>query len=122
MRLKILAHSLLQTLRRYLITVCVLVRYGSGVLSRAELERLCIHTAQRISMLHDFDAPDFYDKDLFRGFIANLRKAGYLAPDQDNMLVFDQRLEQISNDARFIMGEAIRQEIDRHTPVIDESG
>ena len=120
MQLKILAHSLLQTLRRYLITVCVLVRYGSGVLSRAELERLCIHTAQRISMLHEFDAPDFYDKELFRGFIANLRKSGYLAPDQDNMLVFDQRLERISNDARFIMGEAIRQEIDRQTPVIDE--
>jgi glycerol-3-phosphate O-acyltransferase len=120
MQLKILAHSLLQTLRRYLITVSVLVRNGSGVLSRAELERLCIQTAQRISMLHEFDAPDFYDKELFRGFIAQLRKTGYLAPDQDNLLVFDQRLEKISNDAKFILGEAIRQEIDRQTPVADE--
>lgn len=120
MQLKILAHSLLQTLRRYLITVSVLVRNGSGVLSRAELERLCIQTAQRISMLHEFDAPDFYDKELFRGFIAQLRKTGYLAPDQDNMLVFDQRLEKISNDAKFILGEAIRQEIDRQTPVANE--
>ena len=119
MQLKVLAHSLLQTLRRYLITVSVLVRNGSGVLSRAELERLCIQTAQRISMLYEFDAPDFYDKELFRGFIAQLRKTGYLAPDQDNLLVFDQRLEKISNDAKFILGEAIRQEIDRQTPVAD---
>ena len=116
MQLNILAHSLLQTLHRYLITVVVLVRNGSGVVSRAELERLCIHTAQRISMLHEFNAPEFYDKALFRGFIAQLRKTGYLSPNQDNKLVFDQRLEQISHDAKFILGEEILQEIDRQTP------
>ena len=117
MQLNILAHSLLQTLHRYLITVSVLARNGSGVLSRAELERLCIDTAQRISMLHEFNAPEFYDKALFRGFIAQLRKNGYLAPNQEEKLVFDQRLKQISQDAKFILGEAIRLEIDRQTPV-----
>ena len=86
-----------------------------GTLSRAELERLCIHTAQRISMLHEFNAPEFYDKSLFKGFIAELRSTGYLSSNQQNKLVFDQRLEQISNDARYILGEAIRQEIDRQT-------
>jgi len=121
MQLKILAHSLLQTLRRYLITISVLASNGSGVLSRAELERLCIHTAQRISMLHEFNAPEFYDKALFRGFISQLRKNGYLSPNEDNKLVFDERLEQISNDARFILGEAIRQEIHRQTPLAETS-
>lgn len=116
MQLKILAHSLLQTLHRYLITVSILARNGSGKLSRTELERLCIHTAQRISMLHEFNSPEFYDKSLFKGFIAQLRKSGYLSPNQDDKLVFDQRLEQISSDAKFILGEAIRQEIDRQTP------
>ncbi len=120
MQLKILAHSLLQTLHRYLITVSVLARNGSGVLSRVELERLCIHTAQRISMLHEFNSPEFYDKALFRGFIAQLRKTGYLSPNQDNKLVFDKRLKQISADAKFILGEAIRQEIDRQTPVAEQ--
>ncbi len=117
MQLKIMAHSLLQTIRRYLITISVLARNGSGVLSREDLERLCIHTAQRISMLHEFDAPEFSDKALFRGFIAQLRKTGYLATNEDEKLVFDQRLRRVSNDAKFILGEAIRQEIDRQTPV-----
>ena len=121
MQLKILAHSLLQTLHRYLITISVLARNGSGVLSRAELERLCIHTAQRISMLHEFNAPEFYDKSLFKGFIAQLRKTGYLSPNQDNKLIFDKRLKRISHDAQFILGEAIRQEIDRQTPVAEQS-
>jgi len=121
MQLRILAHSLLQTLHRYLITISILARNGSGVLSRAELERLCTNTAQRISMLHEFDAPEFYDKYLFKGFIAQLRKEGYLSPNQDNKLVFDQRLERISKDARFILGEAIRQEIDRQTPLAENN-
>jgi glycerol-3-phosphate O-acyltransferase len=121
MQLKILAHSLLQTLHRYLITVAVLARNGSGVLSRADLERLCIHTAQRISMLHEFNAPEFYDKALFTGFITQLRQTGYLSPNQENKLAFDKRLAQISEDAKFILGEDIRQEIDRQTPVAEQS-
>jgi len=119
MQLKILAHSLLQTLHRYLITISVLAKHGSGALSRAELERLCIQTAQRISMLQEFDAPEFYDKALFKGFIAQLRKNGYLLTNQDENLVYDKRFEQISKDAKFIMGEGIRQEIERQTPVTE---
>ena len=117
LQLNVLAHSLLQTIHRYLITISVLVKYGPGVLSRGELEKLCIQTAQRISMLHEFNAPEFYDKALFKQFIAELRNTGYLSPNQDNKLVYDERLEQISQDAKFIMGEGIRLEIDRQTPV-----
>jgi len=117
LQLNVLAHSLLQTIHRYLITISVLARYGSGVLSRAELENLCIQTAQRISMLHEFNAPEFYDKALFKQFIAELRSTGYLSPNQDNKLVFDERLKQISKDAKFILGEGIRLEIDRQTPI-----
>ena len=72
-------------------------------------------------MLHEFNAPEFYDKALFRGFIAQLRKNGYLSPNREEKLVFDQRLKQISKDAQFILGEGIRLEIDRQTPVSEES-
>jgi glycerol-3-phosphate O-acyltransferase len=122
MQLKILAHSLLQTVQRYLITISILARNGSGGLSRAELERLCITTAQRISMLHEFNSPEFYDRALFKGFIAQLRKIGFLSTNSDNKLVFDQRLEQISDDAKFILGEAIRHEIDQQAPARKEGG
>jgi len=117
LQLNILAHSLLQTIHRYLITISILARYGSGALTRAELENLCIQTAQRISMLHEFNAPEFYDKALFKEFIAELRKTGYLSPNKDNKLVFDERLEKISREARYILGEEIRLEIERQTPV-----
>lgn len=119
LQLNILAHSLLQTIHRYLITISILTRYGSGQLTRAELESLCIQTAQRISMLHEFNAPEFYDKALFKEFIAELRKTGYLSPNEDNQLVFDERLEKISREARYILGEEIRLEIERQTPVAE---
>ncbi len=118
-QLNVLAHSLLQTLHRYLITILVLARYGSGQLSRGELERLCIQTAQRISMLRDFNAPEFYDKALFSGFIAELRKNGYLSVNKENNLVYDRRLEKVSEDAKYILGEDIRLEINRHTPLAE---
>jgi len=117
LQLNILAHSLLQTIHRYLITISILARYGSGTMTRVELEDLCIQTAQRISMLHEFNAPEFYDKALFKEFIAELRTVGYLAPNEDNKLVFDERLEKISKEARYILGEEIRLEIDRQTPI-----
>lgn len=111
LQLRILAHSLLQTLQRYLITIVILSRNGSAALSRSELEHLCIQTAQRITLLHEFNAPEFYDRALFREFVAQLRKTGILTVNQSDKLVFDKRLEQISNDANFVLGESIRQEI-----------
>ena len=121
LQLNTLSHSLLQTIHRYLITISILAKYGSGVLSRGELENLCIQTAQRISMLHEFNAPEFYDKALFKQFIAELRNTGYLSPNQENKLIFDERFEQISQDAKFILGEEIRLEIDRQTPVAGQA-
>ncbi len=111
LQLRILAHSLLQMLQRYLIVISVLSKHASGELSREELERLCIQTAQRISMLHEFDAPEFYDRALFRGFIKQLQKTGILTVSESNKLVFDHRLKRITVDAAFILGDAIRQEI-----------
>jgi glycerol-3-phosphate O-acyltransferase len=70
-------------------------------------------------MLHEFNAPDFYDKALFKEFIAELRNTGYLSPNQDSKLAYDERLEQISQDAKFILGEGIRLEIERQTPITE---
>ena len=72
-------------------------------------------------MLHEFNAPEFYDKALFKQFIAELRNTGYLSPNQENKLIFDERFEQISQDAKFILGEEIRLEIDRQTPVAGQA-
>ncbi len=106
--LSLLGRGMLQTFQRYFITVAVLVKNGSGTLSRTELEKLCTLTAQRISLLHEFDAPEFYDKTLFRQFIRNLSKNGILKRSEDGKLIFDEILEEVSNDAKALMTKELR--------------
>jgi len=113
MQIKVLAHTLLQTLQRFLIAIAMLDKNGSGQLNRVELEQLCISTAQRMSLLQNFNAPEFYDRSLFKGFISQLRTSGALTVNKDNKLCFDKRLQQINADAQDILGDAIRLEIER---------
>jgi len=106
--LSLLGRGLLHTFERFFITISVLVQKGSGVLSSSELEELCILYAQRISLLHEFDAPEFYDKTLFRQFIKNLVIEGIVSENEQEKLVFDDVLESISEDARLVMSTELR--------------
>lgn len=115
-QLGLLALNLLQTLERYYITVAVLAKNGSGRLTRGQLEKLCILTAQRISRLHAFEAPEFYDRSLFRQFIAELRNEGMLGNDEEGALVFDERLDALSEHSRYILRKEIRLVIMRLAP------
>ncbi len=107
-QLNLLARCMLQTLERYYITTSVLARNGSGSLSRGQLEKLCILSAKRISRLYEIEAPEFYDRNLFRQFIGELRKLEILTNDLEGKLLFDERLDEISEHARFILRREIR--------------
>ena len=99
---------MLQTFQRYFLTVAILLKNGSGQLSANELEQLCILAAQRISLLHEFEAPEFYDKTLFRQFIGNLTLQGIVQRNKQDKLVFDKTLESISKDAKLVMSKELR--------------
>ena len=103
-----MGNTLLQTFERYYITVAILAKNGSGTLTRSELERLCFLTAQRMSQLNEFAAPEFSDQQLFRQFIALLRDNGVLTTNKDEKLEFNTLIHQISADAEFILSKEIR--------------
>ncbi|NCF62494.1 MAG: glycerol-3-phosphate 1-O-acyltransferase PlsB [Gammaproteobacteria bacterium] len=122
LQLSIMGHTLLQTFERYYITVTILAKNGSGTMTRTELERLCMLTAQRISELNEFAAPEFSDRNLFRQFIGLLRENGVLTTNRDEKLEFNSVIKQISDDARFILSKEIRYGIIRVAPqVLEES-
>jgi len=118
--LRLLGGSLLQTFERYFITMAVLVKNGSGKLNRRQLEQLCILSAQRISLLHEFEAPEFYDRTLFRQFIEAMFESGFLSRDDDNCLVFGRQLESFARDAKLVLGKEIRHTIIQVTPELLE--
>ena len=107
-QLNLLARCLLQTLERYYITTSVLSRNGPGALSRGQLERLCIFSAKRISRLYEIEAPEFYDRSLFRQFIGQMRHLEILTNDQEGKLMFGDRLAAFTDHARFILRREIR--------------
>lgn len=110
-QLWILAQCSLQTLERFYMTAALLAKHGSGTLRPGQLEDLCHLMAQRMSMLFQFSAPEFFDKSLFRSFIGRLRRNGVLKTDEHGMLVFDDALTQAMEDARVFLGDRLRQDV-----------
>lgn len=118
--LKLLGGSMLQTFERYFITMSVLVKNGSAQLTRGQLEKLCILTAQRISLLHEFEAPEFYDRTLFRQFIEAMFESSFLSRDSEGRLLFGDKLEAFVSDAKLILTKDIRHTIIQTTPDLVE--
>ncbi|MFU8895220.1 MAG: glycerol-3-phosphate 1-O-acyltransferase PlsB [Gammaproteobacteria bacterium] len=110
-QLWILAQCSVQTLERFYMTAALLAKHGSGTLRPRELEDLCHLMAQRMSMLFQFSAPEFFDKTLFRGFIGRLRRNGVLRTDETGLLVFDDGLVRAMDEARTFLGDRLRQDV-----------
>ena len=118
--LRLLGNTMLQTFERYYITIAVLAKNGSGRLSRQQLEQLCTLSAQRISMLHEFDAPEFSDRTLFKQFIESLQDIEVLGRDDQGNLTFDRRLETFARDAKLVLDKEVRHTIIQMTPRVLE--
>jgi glycerol-3-phosphate O-acyltransferase len=116
-----MGQGLLQTFERYYITVAILAKNGSGTLTRSDLERTCIQTAQRISELNEFAAPEFYDRGLFRHFISLLRDVDVIRTNEEGKLEFTEAVNQIDTDARYILGKDIRHAVIHAVPEIQAS-
>jgi len=115
-QLRVLAHSLLQTFERYYIAIATLVKAGPGSFTAAELEQTCVLTAQRLSLLQQLTAPEFFDKALFRGFIQQLRAQGVVRGNSENKLEFDAGLAAVVRDARLILSRGVRETVLKIAP------
>jgi glycerol-3-phosphate O-acyltransferase len=115
-QLRAIAQNLLQAFERYYIAIAAIVRNGPHTLSAAELENLCSLTAQRLSLLQELNAPEFFDKSLFRGFIQKLRERRVVWTDEAGKLDFDSELEAVARDAKVILSREIRHGILKLTP------
>ncbi len=115
-QLRLLAHCLLQAFERYYIAIAALVKNGPNTLTAGQLENVCQLAAQRLSLLYQQSAPEFFDKSLFRGFIQKLRERRIVRTDADGKLEFDAVLNDVARDARLILAREVRQSIMKITP------
>ena len=110
-QLSVLAQSLLQTIERYYLVLAVLLREGSGALPQRELEKACQRVAERMAMLYELSAPEFFDRRLFAGFLDHLREVNFVWVDESGHIAFDERVKEVEGDARRVLSDRIRHSI-----------
>ncbi|MEE4685922.1 glycerol-3-phosphate 1-O-acyltransferase PlsB [Pseudomonas alliivorans] len=97
--LTLLSRAIAQTLQRFYMAIALLLNSGQKSLTPEELEDLCTVMAQRLSILHGLNAPEFFDKSLFRHFIQTLLDLGVLRKDAAGKLSYHPLLGELAEGA-----------------------
>jgi glycerol-3-phosphate O-acyltransferase len=110
-QLSVLAQTTVQIIERYYLVIAVLLKSGSGRLTQDVLESQCQLMAQRMSILHELNAPEFFDKNLFANFIDLLRARNVLTVNSEGRLTYTEMLSAVADDAQLVLHEQIRNSI-----------
>ena len=94
--LQLLAAGVRETLQRYAITFSILSANPS--INRGALEKESRTMAQRLSVLHGINAPEFFDKAVFSSLVLTLRDEGYISDSGDALLEQTQKVYQLLAD------------------------
>lgn len=97
--LTLLSRAIAQTLQRFYMASALLLNAGQNAISAEELEDLCTVMAQRLSILHGLNAPEFFDKSLFRHFIQTLLDQGVLRQDEAGKLSHHPAFAELAEGA-----------------------
>lgn len=115
-----LGKTVLQMQERLCLTIRILVQHGAGTLTAVELQQLAQQSAQRFSLLHEFNSPDFFDMTVFKSLVAQMQKHGLVQADADDKLHFDSRLLALDEETNHIFSAETRlvlQRLARHSGV-----
>lgn len=112
--LQLLAAGVRETLQRYAITFWLLSANPS--INRGTLERESRTVAQRLSMLHGINAPEFFDKAVFTSLVLTLRDEGYISDTGDaepteTMKVYQMLADLVTSDVRLTIESATSQTV-----------
>ena len=101
----------MQTYERFFIVVAVLSKSGSEQLTVPQLETLCHKTASKLNLLYGFNSPDFFDKSLFKNFIANLKSENVINTDASGKILFTDNLKTFYLGAKRLLSRRIRHSV-----------
>ena len=113
--LQLLASSSRDTLQRYAIAFSLLQK--DPTVSRATLEKEAQLIAERLSVLHGINAPEFFDKGVFSILVASLREQGYLDDLNSTNLV---KIEKMNAILKPLITTRVMQTIDEINPLVKQ--
>lgn len=119
-QLVVLAAPVMQSLERYYMTLALITQRGSGNISTRQVEELSHLVGQRLSVLYEFNSPEFFDKSLFQSFIKVLTQQGYISTNENNAIVFDENFQNVAQYANLVLDDVTLQMLQHITTFSDE--
>ena len=120
-QLAVLATAVEQSLERYLMVTMLLSQQGSGRITSSQLEDLCVLLGQRLSVLYEFHAPEFFERALFRSFIEAMINSNMVwLEGEQGELAFDDRLLRITQNAPLVLSVETLHTIEHLTALTEE--
>ncbi|OCG13731.1 glycerol-3-phosphate 1-O-acyltransferase [Gilliamella sp. wkB292] len=113
--LQLLASSSKDTLQRYMIAFSLLQKDPS--ISRATLEKEGRLIAERLSVLHGINAPEFFDKGVFATLVSSLREQGYLDDEGGANLA---KIATMHETLKPLITARVMQTIDEINPLVTQ--
>ena len=107
----ILSRPIQQTLERFYVVISLMRRNGSGNVNAKSLENQSRDMAQRLSVIHGLNAPEFFDKTLFRHFIEGLQDNGVVRMNDNHRLEFGKEVAAIAHEVHQVLPGDIRHSI-----------
>ncbi|MBK0096499.1 glycerol-3-phosphate 1-O-acyltransferase PlsB [Erwinia sp. S63] len=111
--LQLLAAGIRETLQRFAITFAILS--AKPTINRGTLEKESRTLAQRLSVLHGINAPEFFDKAVFTALVLSLRDEGYISDSGDadaerTHIMWQMLAELVTGDVRLTIESALAHE------------
>lgn len=108
-----LGKTVLQMQKRLFLTIRILVQHGAGALSAKELEEQTTQSAQRLSLLHEYNSLDFYDVTVFKTLVGQLVKHGLATENGTGKLEFDSKLLSLDKESNHVLSAETRLTLQR---------
>lgn len=109
-----------QSLERYYITLALITQRGSGNISAKQVEDLSHLLGQRLSVLYEFNSPEFFDKALFQSFLKVLTQQNYIKTNEHGFLEYDENFSRVAQYANLVLDDTTRQMLRHITTFSDD--
>jgi glycerol-3-phosphate O-acyltransferase len=109
--LAMLGRIMSETLERYCMTALLLAEESKTEqpLKRDKFEEDCRLLAERMAILTGRDAPEFFDKALFRGHMNTLIEVGLVVETDAKTLAVDPKIERVAERSMELLSDEARQ-------------
>ena len=119
-QLAVLAAPVRQSLERYYMTLALISQRGSGNISIRQVEELSHLVGQRLSVLYEFNSPEFFDKSLFQSFVKVLTEQGYIKTNEDHAIVYGEQFSNVAQYANLVLDDVTLQMLQHITSFTDD--